>query len=884
MANIYEIIKRLIEHDMSENDRRLAMRDFAYHFGWTPSDSIETAESTYAKSHLIVEHGLENTAVISFLQRRFADLDFDERRRLLNVSYNNLVDWHIQIESEKVTFVFNRRSPELIVEKRDVSRYNLDVLRSEFFETISGKRQHANLPTLDEALIKTIQFWKGCLSIEIENLDSNQELSALFNAIIFTRAVEDHYRTIHYRQNDEWLDTRALYDACLAPGKDSLTLREIIVNTLERFDQKNVPDALINHRLLAKFDNLSAETVRALVENFYRIRGAKPYEYNFSVMSKHALSRIYERYVSLLRVNEAANGQQAFPFASPVDISDKTFGGIYTPQYIARFFVRYLREQMPPIKFKRLLSLEPAVGSGIFLRTLLEMQCDPLQDGVTTELIHAAFGNTIGLDIDPNATQAALLSLSLLHLVLTGLLPDNLNLIPVEAIEYFVGHTELRDSQDAVLANPPFISVDGQPDELRKRIREFMGDYASGRIDTSLAFLKLAIEALKPGGFGLYVMPYTFLIVDYAEKMREYLAASCWIKCLVDLSAIEVFENTGAYVILLIFQKKGGGSNEAPALIVKCKALESRALQAAIEDREEDNSVYQLYRTPQETFQKTAWVLNPPSFESVQRKLDQLPSISEFMHIRHGFVTGADKVFIIPEETFNKLDSELFKPYLSDREMSTYTVPDSTVSYVFYPYINGIKIDENQIREFTKTWDYLSEHRSSLEQRASVNKQGDPWWLPSSPRIPENLMRPKIVTPHIVLVPRFALDADGKYAVSHTPLLYPKEEGIEQDLLRFFLAVLNSTVCFRAISDKAHKYSRGYSVLEVTTLKRTPVPDPTKVSISDMRRLLELVDRRLEAEGSVIIELEKEIDRVILDLYGLNTSERKALGLEANIA
>ena len=884
MTNIYEIIKRLIEFDLSENDRRLAMRDFAYYFGWTPSDSIETAESNYAKTHLVVEHGLENTAVISFLKRPFADLNFEERKRLLNISYNNLVDWHIQVESEQVTFVFNRSYPERIVEKHIVSRDSLNALRSEFFEVVSGKRQSANLPALDEALIKTIQFWKSYLSTEIDDLDSNLELSALFNAIIFTRAVEDYYRTIHYGESKEWIESRALYDACLAPGSEHITLREIIIKTLDKFGQNNVSDTLINYSLLAKFDGLTAETVRSLVENFYRIRGAKPYEYNFSLMSKNSLSRIYERYVSLLRVKEASSGQQTFPFASPEEISDRTFGGIYTPQYIARFFVRYLREQMPPIKFKRLLSLEPAVGSGIFLRTLLEMQCDPLQEGVRTELIHEAFGNTIGLDLDPNATQAALLSLSLLHLVLVGKLPKNLQLFSTETIEYFMGHPELKESRDIVIANPPFVPVENQSDELRQRIRDYMGEYATGRIDTSLAFLKLAIEALKPGGFGLYVMPYAFLIGDSATKMREYLIEQCWIKCLVDLSAIKVFENTGAYVILLIFQKKDGDSNKIPALIVKCKALESRALQAAIEDREADNPVYQLYRVSQESFQQPTWTLTVPSLESIQRKLSELPPISEFMQVRQGFITGADKVFIVDESTYAQLNPELFRPYLSDREMQSYTVPGKTSNYVFYPYVDNIKITEVELKDFRETWKYLNDNRHILEKRASVIKNSNNWWLPTSPREPNNLMRPKIVTPHIVLIPRFGLDLEGKFAVSHTPLLYPKEEIIEQDLLRFFLAVLNSTICFKTITDNTHKYSHGYSVLEVKTLQRTPVPDPKKVSPSEIRRLTDLVNRRIEAEGSLIIELEREIDRIVLDLYELSGTERNALGLGGNNA
>ena len=119
MPNLYEIVQRLIDSDLRANEQRLAIKDFTHHFGWTPSDSIETLEMGYAQKHIVVEHGLENSAVISFLKRPFSSLSTDERQRLLNVSYNNLVDWHVQIEREQVTFVYNRTEPERIVEQAD---------------------------------------------------------------------------------------------------------------------------------------------------------------------------------------------------------------------------------------------------------------------------------------------------------------------------------------------------------------------------------------------------------------------------------------------------------------------------------------------------------------------------------------------------------------------------------------------------------------------------------------------------------------------------------------------------------------------------------------------------------------------------------------------
>ena len=803
-------------------------------------------------------------------------------KRLLNISYNNLVDWHIQIEREQVTYVFNRSEPEKVVAKFPISHDQLTQLSSEAFEQISGKRQNPNLPALDDALLGTIRFWKGFLSTEIENLDSNLELSALFNAIIFARAVEDYYRRIHFTRTGEWLDSQALMEAASTPDDSALTLRQVITNTLIRFGQRDIPRHLVNEELLGVFDGLTAETVRALIGNFYRIRGVRPYEYDFSVMSQHALSRIYERYVSLLRVKEAPSGQIAFYFAPPEEQSNKSFGGVYTPQYIARFFARYLREQMPPIAFKRLRTFEPAVGSGIFLRTILEMQCDPLREGVRTETIETAFSNVLGIDKDPNATQAAQLSLSLLHLVLTGKLPHSLKIYAAETIEFFQGHPDLRNTWDAVLANPPFIPIENQSESLRQRIGEFMGDDAKGRIDTYLAFLKVAIEALRPSGYGMFVLPHAFLIGNAASGMRKMMAQTCWVRCLIDLSAIQVFEDTSAYVVLLIFQKKPEMSLPAPpAMVGKCQEFVSRALQDAVEDRPNKTEFYHLYHASQENFQESEWTLAPPDLLSVRRKLQALPRLEKFMHIRQGFVSGADKVFIVSESTKSELENDLFVPYLSDREMQSYTTPPKTGRYVFYPFLEGRKVEESQLREqFPMTWAYLDANRPALASRASVAKGRFPWWQPEGARLPEHLMRAKIITPHIVLTARFSLDDQGQFAVSHSPLLYPKQVEVEDDLLRYFLAVLNSTVCFYSISEQTHKYRSGYSVLEVTTLRKTPVPDPTKVPASTMRHLLNLVDRRLVASDAESLELEAQLDKVVLEIYGLTSTEREALGLE----
>src|SRR5256885_6254978 len=96
--------------------------------------------------------------------------------------------------------------------------------------------------------------------------------------------------------------------------------------------------------------------------------------------------------------------------------------------------------------FRRAKAADPACGSGIFLRTLLELKFESIQSGVTTNVIQEAFENVFGLDMDVNAAQATRLSLALLSLALTSSFPSQLNVFSVEAIEYFEKNPGLKNS------------------------------------------------------------------------------------------------------------------------------------------------------------------------------------------------------------------------------------------------------------------------------------------------------------------------------------------------------------------------------------------------------------------------------------------------------
>lgn len=879
MLDLYDVVKHLTSSTANDVATPRMLNDFAFELGWQPSDQLYVPTlASVANAHLLVEHGLENSAVITFLHRSWRDLTALQQRQLLAISYNNLVDWHIHVQAEEVIYVYNRASPPR-VQAYPISRSDIEQLRSQAFEQITGKRPNPNLPALDDALIERISFWRRNLAADLEHVPMRHEaLSTLFNTVIFVRAIED-WRRLHATLDKTTLSFRTLLDVWSSPISAHLTLRDALHNTLERLAGETIPPYIGKESLLHIFDNLDRSTVLSLLTDFYR---NKYYDYDFSLMSKHALSRIYEHYVAIFRPDESP--QLTLPFFTrlPEEERDKAYGSIYTPQFIARFFARYLREQMPPLAFRRIRAIDPSCGSGIFLRTLLELQFEPLESGVTTEQIQASFGNIYGYDVNENACQAARLSLALLHLVLTDKLPHDINVSAVEAIEHFQNYPSLEATFDALLANPPFVSLTTQSEEMRRHVAMFMGDHAEGRVDVYQAFLLLALKLLKPGGYGLFVLPHNFLLSKNALGLRKLLANESWIRCLADLSAIRVFEDTGTYVILLIFQKKHTSAQGAPpAMIIKCQDLVGRALQDAVEGRLVENNSYSIYDVNQDSFAKDEWIILPPTESRLEKRFEQLPLVKEFLEVREGFVSGADDIFLIPTHQVPRGEEAVFAPYLADREMKSYVVPNTTAKCFFYPFVEGQRIDETVLETtYKQTWRYLSQHREKLESRGQVRKRQLAWWQPERPRRPEHMLRPKIVSPHLVVVPRFSLDLEGKYTVSHAPFLYPRDDGAESDLLRYFAAILNSTPCYWYINSHAHTYRGGYTRIEPHTLEQTPVPNPTLIPAVIKKSLISLVDVRLVTSGAAAIAVERQIDRLVADLYGLTAAERRVLGME----
>jgi hypothetical protein len=173
MASAYEELLRIVDAGTAPELKIVAMRGFAEELHWTPSYEFQASFGVdSARDHLVVEHGLGNSAIISFLKTPFRaiDLNASQLRALLAISYNNLVEWHLFVSQTDIRRVNNLAEPSAEPSADQVFPLTSDEfikrLSTAELDRLNAESVRRTRRACDDALIAVLSRWKRLLKAD----------------------------------------------------------------------------------------------------------------------------------------------------------------------------------------------------------------------------------------------------------------------------------------------------------------------------------------------------------------------------------------------------------------------------------------------------------------------------------------------------------------------------------------------------------------------------------------------------------------------------------------------------------------------------------------------------------------------------------------------
>jgi hypothetical protein len=431
---------------------------------------------------------------------------------------------------------------------------------------------------------------------------------------------------------------------------------------------------------------------------------------------------------------------------------------------------------------------------------------------------------------------------------------------------------------DVVIANPPYVRQE-EIKELKPTLQKQFECY-TGTSDLFVYFYEKGVRLLRQNGILTIISSNKYFRSGYGEKLRAYLGSKTSIRQIIDFGDAPIFDAI-AYPSILVTQKAAPNGNQFDALAWK--------LDEPLE-RFHEVLATQTFIMRQSDLTIGGWQLENRSVLNLLEKARRAGKpLGEYVGGRfyYGLKTGLNEAFVVDKDTHDRLiaqhssSKEVLKPFLRGRDIKRWQVNYQDLWLLFIPWHFPLHLDntvkgvsQKAEKEFSKRYPAVYEHLLKFKKELSnrnkdetgiryewyaLQRWGADYW--------QEFDKPKIIIPAIAQNVEYAPDFDGYYTNDKTSICVT-------DKVNFLLGILNSRFLWWFIKQTAASKQGGFYEFKPMYVSQIPI-----VATDNTKPIEKLVERTLAAKRADpqadTSGLEKEIDQLVYQLYGLTEDEIK---------
>ena len=425
----------------------------------------------------------------------------------------------------------------------------------------------------------------------------------------------------------------------------------------------------------------------------------------------------------------------------------------------------------------------------------------------------------------------------------------------------------IKDGFDVVIGNPPYVQLQKNRDAATELESQKYKTFARTG-DIYMLFIEKGNRLLKESGNLIFITNSAWLRTAFGEKLKTFFANETSLKKVIDLSDCDLFENAAVLTTIIHLQKGRSGLQFAKG--IRIRKTEQKIIASL-------SSFFEEFSVPINSFlPQSAWtILEKERFQIKDKVEKQGIAIKDWkISIFRGILTGLNEAFVIDGSKKAELISadpkstEIIKPLLRGRDVTKYQIEFADLWLINTH--NGLKEKGipaiNVITEYPVIYFFLEGFGDQIKTRSD---QGNHWSNLRNCAYINEFEKPKIIFPNMTKHMPFYYDSSGFYTNQKCYI-------ITGEHLKYLTAVFNSKLyeyCFRS---NFPELLGGVVELSKVFFEKVQIKIPDLVA---EKAFEPLVDRILSAKQANpkadTSALEKEIDRLIYELYGLTEEEIK---------